>query len=59
LKVTVYGWESQRAKGAGFLFESSWKKPSSTRRVGKLLTRYGTAAGIAQGSARVASGTSY
>jgi integrase/recombinase XerD len=39
--------DTQRAKGAGFLFESSWKKPYSTRGVRKLLTRYATAAGIA------------
>lgn len=38
--------ETQRAKDAGFLFESSWKKPYSTRGVRKLLTRYATAAGI-------------
>jgi integrase len=39
--------DTQRAKGAGFLFESSWKKSYSTRGVRKLLTRYATAAGIA------------
>jgi hypothetical protein len=39
--------DTQRAKGAGFLFESSWKKPYSTRGVRKLLTRYAAAAGIA------------
>jgi integrase/recombinase XerD len=38
---------AQRAKSAGFLFESSWKKPYSTRGVRKLLTRYATTAGIA------------
>jgi hypothetical protein len=49
--------DTQRAKGAGFLFESSWKKPYSTRGVRKLLTRYAAAAGIAPiRSARTASG---
>jgi integrase len=34
-------------QGCRVLFESSWKKPYSTRGVRKLLTRYATAAGIA------------
>ncbi|MDP8930906.1 MAG: tyrosine-type recombinase/integrase [Actinomycetota bacterium] len=38
---------AQRAKGAGFLFESSWKKPYSTRGVRALLARYATRAGLA------------
>jgi integrase/recombinase XerD len=36
----------QRAIGAAFLFESSWKKPYSDRGVCKLLARYAQAAGI-------------
>jgi integrase/recombinase XerD len=36
----------QRAIGAAFLFESSWKKPYSDRGVRKLLARYAQAAGI-------------
>jgi integrase/recombinase XerD len=39
--------DTQRATGAGYLFESSWKKPYSTHGVRKPLTRYATAAGIA------------
>ena len=39
--------DTQRAKGAGFLFESSWKKPYSTRGVCRLLTRDTTAARVA------------
>jgi integrase/recombinase XerD len=34
-------------KGAGFLLESSWKKPYSTRGVCRLLTRDTTAARVA------------
>jgi integrase/recombinase XerD len=37
---------SQRAKGAAFLFESSWKKPYSTRGVRALLARYAHQAGL-------------
>ena len=36
-----------RAKGAAYLFESSWKKPYSDRGVRKILARYATAAGLA------------
>ncbi len=36
-----------RAKGANYLFESSWKKRYSDRGVRKLLARYATAAGLA------------
>jgi integrase/recombinase XerD len=36
-----------RAKGAMYLFESSWKKRYSDRGVRKLLARYATAAGLA------------
>ena len=35
-----------RAKGATYLFESSWKKRYSDRGVRKLLARYATAAGL-------------
>ncbi len=37
---------SQRSKGAAFLFESSWKKPYSTRGVRALLARYADKAGL-------------
>jgi integrase/recombinase XerD len=37
---------AMRDKGAVHLFESSWKKPYSTRGVRAMLTRYATAAGI-------------
>ncbi|MEV4185724.1 tyrosine-type recombinase/integrase [Streptosporangium canum] len=35
-----------RKKGAAFLFESSWKKPYSTRGVRAMLARYATEAGL-------------
>jgi integrase/recombinase XerD len=38
--------DSQRAKGATFLFESSWKKPYSTRGVRAMLARYAARAGL-------------
>jgi integrase/recombinase XerD len=38
--------DAQRAKGAEFLFESSWKKPYSTRGVRALLARYAAKAGL-------------
>jgi integrase/recombinase XerD len=37
---------SQREKNAAFLFESSWKKPYSTRGVRAMLARYAAAAGL-------------
>ena len=37
-----------RAKGATYLFESSWKQRYSDRGVRKLLARYAAAAGLAQ-----------
>ena len=37
---------AQRAKTAAFLFESSWKKPYSTRGVRALLARYAAKAGL-------------
>jgi integrase/recombinase XerD len=37
---------AQRQTGAAFLFESSWKKPYSTRGVRALLARYATKAGL-------------
>ncbi len=39
--------DAQRAKAAAFLFESSWKKPYSTRGVRALLARYAAKAGLA------------
>ncbi len=36
-----------RERGAAHLFESSWKKPYSTRGVRAMLTRYATSAGLA------------
>jgi integrase/recombinase XerD len=50
--------DTQRAKGAGYLFESSWKKPYSTRGVRKLLTAMPPRPGSPIRSARIASGTS-
>jgi integrase/recombinase XerD len=38
--------DSQRAKGATFLIESSWKKPYSTRGVRAMLARYAARAGL-------------
>lgn len=38
--------DAQRTKGAAFLFESSWKKPYSTRGVRALLARYAQLAGF-------------
>lgn len=38
---------AMRERGASHLFESSWKKPYSTRGVRAMLTRYATAAGLA------------
>jgi integrase/recombinase XerD len=38
--------DAQHAKGASFLFESSWKKPYSTRGVRALLARYAAKAGF-------------
>lgn len=38
--------DAQRAKAAAFLFESSWKKPYSTRGVRALLARYAARAGL-------------
>lgn len=38
--------DTQRGKGATFLFESSWKKPYSTRGVRAMLARYATKAGL-------------
>ena len=38
--------DAQHAKAAGFLFESSWKKPYSTRGVRALLARYAKRAGL-------------
>ncbi|MCO6004131.1 site-specific integrase [Actinoallomurus purpureus] len=35
-----------RDKGAVFLFESSWKKPNSTRGVRAMLSRYAAKAGL-------------
>ena len=37
---------TQRQAGATFLFESSWKKPDSTRGVRALLARYASKAGL-------------
>lgn len=37
---------AQQSKGAAFLFESSWKKPYSTRGVRALLARYARQAGL-------------
>jgi integrase/recombinase XerD len=39
--------DAMRAKGAAHLFESSWKKPYSTRGVRALLARYAAKAGLA------------
>jgi integrase/recombinase XerD len=39
--------EAMRERGASHLFESSWKKPYSTRGVRAMLARYAQAAGIA------------
>lgn len=39
--------DAQRARHAAFLFESSWKKPYSTRGVRALLARYAKQAGLA------------
>jgi integrase/recombinase XerD len=39
--------DAQHAKGAAFLFESSWKKPYSTRGVRAMLARYAQRAGLA------------
>jgi integrase/recombinase XerD len=38
---------TMRERNAGHLFESSWKKPYSTRGVRAMLTRYATRAGLA------------
>ncbi len=38
--------DAQRTKGADFLFESSWKKPYSTRGVRALLARYAAKADL-------------
>jgi integrase/recombinase XerD len=38
--------DAMRAMGAAHLFESSWKKPYSTRGVRALLARYATKAGL-------------
>jgi integrase/recombinase XerD len=38
--------DTARTKGAVFLFESSWKKPYSTRGVRAMLARYATQAGL-------------
>ncbi len=38
--------DAQQSKGAAFLFESSWKKPYSTRGVRALLARYANKAGL-------------
>jgi len=38
--------DAQQARGAAFLFESSWKKPYSTRGVRALLARYAAKAGL-------------
>ena len=38
--------DGQRAKGAAFLFESSWKKPYSTRGVRSMLARYAAKADL-------------
>jgi len=38
--------DTAHAKGAMFLFESSWKKPYSTRGVRAMLARYATKAGL-------------
>jgi integrase/recombinase XerD len=38
---------AQHSKGAVFLFESSWKKPYSTRGVRAMLARYAAKAGLA------------
>ncbi|CAL7960038.1 hypothetical protein GAMM_130002 [Gammaproteobacteria bacterium] len=32
--------DSVRKKGAGYLFESSWKRPYTTRGIRKILNRY-------------------
>ena len=39
--------EAMRERGASHLFESSWKKPYSTRGVRAVLARYAQAAGMA------------
>ena len=46
-EVLVLHAAALRAKGATYLFESSWKKRYSDRGVRKLLARYATAAGLA------------
>ncbi|MGH3547751.1 MAG: tyrosine-type recombinase/integrase [Pseudonocardiaceae bacterium] len=43
--------DAAQAKGASFLFESSWKKPYSTRGVRAMLARYATQAGLAHNMA--------
>lgn len=43
--------DAQRKKGAAHLFESSWKKPYSTRGVRAMLARYAAAAGLAHNMA--------
>ena len=50
--------DAQRAKGAEFLFESSWKKPYSTRGVRALLARYAAKAGLEHNMPRTGCGTS-
>lgn len=43
--------DSARGKGAKFLFESSWKKPYSTRGIRAMLARYAAQAGLAHNMA--------
>ena len=47
-----------RDNGAAFLFESSWKKPYSTRGVRAMLARYASKAGLAPTCRHTGSGTS-
>jgi integrase/recombinase XerD len=47
-----------RANGAVFVFESSWKKPYSTRGVRAMLARYARKAGLAHNMPPTGSGTS-
>jgi integrase/recombinase XerD len=50
--------DAQRAKGAVFLFESSWKKAYSTRGVRALLARYAHQAGLEHNMPPTVSATS-
>jgi integrase/recombinase XerD len=50
--------DHQHSKGAAFLFESSWKKPYSTRGVRAMLARYAARPGSPTTCRRTGSGTS-